>query len=55
MKPGRVHPAAQGAPRSEQHALRGLPVVPPQLGRVDRLHAVGDIDHPRGTDERVER
>jgi hypothetical protein len=55
MKSRRLHPAAQGAPGTEEQAWRAAPVVTAQFGRVDRLHAVGDVDHPSRSDERLER
>ena len=55
MKGDGIHPAPQCAPGTEQDPLRALPVVPVQLGGVDGLNAVGDLDYARGPDERIER
>src|ERR1700687_1031383 len=54
MKRGRMHPPAQRAPCAEDYAWRTPPSVPVQLGGVDRLNAVRNVDHSRGPDQRPE-
>ena len=55
VEDGAAHPASQRASSPEYHTRGVLPVVPAELRCVDGGYGIGNVDHRRGTDQRVER
>src|SRR6185503_17961580 len=55
MKGGRPHPPAQRASCSEYHSRSALPIVSIELSGIDGLDAIGNLDDPRWSDQRLDR
>src|SRR5688572_21895233 len=55
MKRRGPHPAANRAPRAKEDPRRVPPLVPVELRGVDGLYSVGQVDHARWADQRLQR